>query len=293
VVRRAYLIIASLVAALCSASTVQGRTFDEIIESKQLIVSVYRDFAPYSSQENGVATGIDIDIAHAIAKSLAVSLVLRWTTADENVEDDLRNNLWKGDFNSKRKSDLMLRIPYDRAYSQLRDDIGELVHDRVHMFAPYHTERWQVAHNTKLLADVPTVSVFQYHDIGVEIDTVPAFYFTGAFRGSMTKHTKHFSTIALAHKAMLNGTVAAIMGMRSQVSYLLRDDTDNFQLAANGFPTIGRQQWDIGMAVKNENRQLSYAITDVVTSMVTSGQMAEIFSHYNAVYQSPSYYKVD
>ena len=278
-------------AALLLSSTMQARTFDEIIESNKLLVSVYRDFPPFSSIVEGQPVGIDIDIARAIAKGLGIELVLRWTTADENVEDDLRNNLWKGDFYHKKKSDLMLRIPYDKAYSQLRDDIGELVHDRVHMFAPYHTEIWQVAFNSKRLESVPTVAVFQYHDIGVEVDSVPAFYFTGAFRGTMTKHTKHFPTIALAAEAMFNQQVDAIMGMRSQVTALVANQPEHFKLASNGFPTIGRQQWDIGMAVKSENRQLSYAIGDVVTELVNSGKLKAIFERHHAHYQKPEYYQ--
>lgn len=285
------LIKGAVFAALFLSFCISARTHDEIIESKHLIVSVYRDFAPFSYLEEGKPVGIDVDIAKLIAKSLGIDLTLRWTTADENVEDDLRNTLWKGDFNTKQKSDLMLRVPYDKAYSQMRDDIGELVHERVHMFSPYHTEIWQVAFNSERLKSVPTVAVFQYHDIGVEVDTVPAFYFTSAFRGSMTKHTKHFPSITLAAKAMFDGNVDAIMGMRSQVSHLLANKPTQFKSASNGFPTIGRQQWDIGMAVKSENRQLAYAIGDIVTRLVTDGTISKIFEKYHAVYQTPEYYK--
>ncbi|WP_370694276.1 substrate-binding periplasmic protein [Psychrobium sp. 1_MG-2023] len=283
------LLIALLVVSAIS-SLAQGRTYDDIIETKQLIVSVYRDFAPFSFEKDGKAHGIDVDIAKQIAKSLNVELTVRFTTADESVEDDLRNTLWKGDFQTKTKSDLMMRVPYDRDYSQMRDDIGELVHDRVHMFAPYHTESWQIAFNKNKIEEVSTMAVFQYHDIGVEVDTVPAFYLTGAFRGTMTKHTHHYPNIRLARDAMLAEEVDAIMGLRSEVSHLLVEQPANFELATNAFPLIGRQQWDIGMAVKSDYRQLSYAIGDVVTEMVKNGQMARIFEQYGSIYQQPTYY---
>ncbi|PKF55027.1 amino acid ABC transporter substrate-binding protein [Alteromonadales bacterium alter-6D02] len=286
---RTILLIALLVVSAIS-SLAQGRTYDDIIETKQLIVSVYRDFAPFSFEKDGKAHGIDVDIAKQIAKSLNVELTVRFTTADESVEDDLRNTLWKGDFQTKTKSDLMMRVPYDRDYSQMRDDIGELVHDRVHMFAPYHTESWQIAFNKNKIEEVSTMAVFQYHDIGVEVDTVPAFYLTGAFRGTMTKHTHHYPNIRLARDAMLAEEVDAIMGLRSEVSHLLVEQPANFELATNAFPLIGRQQWDIGMAVKSDYRQLSYAIGDVVTEMVKNGQMARIFEQYGSIYQQPTYY---
>ena len=269
----------------------QARSFDDIIESKQLVVSVYRDFAPFSSLQEGKAVGIDVALAREIAQQLGVKLKIRWTTADESVEDDMRNTLWKGDFKRKIKSDLMMRIPYDKAYSQLRDEVGERVHDRVHMFAPYHTETWQIAFNSQKMNEVPTMAVFQYHDIGVEVDTVPAFYLTGAFRGVMTKHTQHFSSITLAVDALYKQQVDAVMGLRSQISYLLHDSPAHFKLAGNAFAMMGRQQWDIGMAIKSDYRQLSYAIGDIVSEMVGTGKMAALFKRHHVIYQQPKYYQ--
>lgn len=277
--------------ALFCVANIQARSYDDIIEKNELVVSVYRDFAPFSSEVNGQPIGIDVDIARAIAKGIGVRLRLRWVTADENVEDDMRNTLWKGDFYTKEKSDLMMRVPYDREYAQLRDDIGELVHDRVHMFAPYHTEQWQIAFNKKRIDSVPTMAIFQYHDIGVEVDTVPAFYLTGAFGGRMTKHTKHFQSIDLAIDGLFQGKVDAVMGMRSQVTALVANAPAHYKLATNGFPTIGRQQWDIGMAIKSDFRQLGYAIGDVVTELVQSGRVAAIFASHQAAYKKPRYYE--
>ena len=132
---------------LCA--TAFSRSYDDIVESDEIVIAVYSDFQPFSYIENGKEKGIDIDLAHAIAKKLGVKLRLRWMTADENVDDDLRNNLWKGHFLNRTVADLMLRVPYDRDYSLLRDDIGELVHQHVHMFAPFHTESWKIIFNSK------------------------------------------------------------------------------------------------------------------------------------------------
>jgi len=56
---------------------------------------------------------------------------------------------------------------------------------------------------------------------------------------------------------------------------------------------IGRQQWDIGMAVKADYRQLGYAVGDIVDNMVKSGEMKAIFAKYNATYKLPDLYKVE
>ena len=277
---------------LCS--TAFSRSYDDIIESKEITIAVYSDFIPFSYQEEGQAKGIDVEVAKHIAKQLGVSLRFRWVTADENVEDDLRNNLWKGHYLKRSVADLMLRVPYDKEYSELRDDIGERVHEQVHMFAPYHTESWKIVFNTKKIDEVSTMAVFQYHDIGVEVDSIPQFYLISAFNGRMSKRTKQFPSLALAISALDEQKVDAVMGLRSQVSHYQHQlESSTFQLASNAFPMLGKQQWDIGMAVKSDYRQLGYAVGDIVEAMISQGQMKKIFEQYNAVYQIPNLYAVN
>tara|TARA_R110000772_G_scaffold208828_3_gene319379 strand:+ start:148 stop:1050 length:903 start_codon:yes stop_codon:yes gene_type:complete len=274
-------------------TTTFARSYDDIIESNEIVVAVYRDYIPFSYQENGEAKGIDVALAKHIAKKLGVEVRFRWVTADENVEGDLRNNLWKGHFLKRTVADLMLRVPYDKAYSQLRDDIGELVHEQVHMFAPYHTESWKIIFNNQKIEDVSTMAVFQYHDIGVEVDSIPQFYLMSVFNGRMSKRTKQFNSVELAVSAMHEQKIDAVMGLRSQVSYYQHQlASPNYQLASNAFPNIGKQQWDIGMAVKSDYRQLGYAVTDIVEEMIASGKMKKLFEDHHAVYQLPGLYSV-
>ncbi|RGP39644.1 substrate-binding periplasmic protein [Colwellia ponticola] len=274
-------------------STAFARSYDDIIESNEITVAVYSDFIPFSYQENGEPKGIDIEVAKHIAKALGVTLRFRWVTADENVEDDLRNNLWKGHYLKRTIADLMLRVPYDTKYTQLRDDLGERVHQQVHMFAPYHTESWKIIFNTKKIEEVTTMAIFQYHNIGVEVDSIPQFYLISAFNGRMRNKTKQFSSLALAISAMDENKVDAVMGLRSQVShYQHKLASPSYQLAKNAFPMIGTQQWDIGMAVKSDYRQLGYAVGDIVNDMVKQGVMEKIFLQYNAIYQMPELYSV-
>lgn len=286
-----YFLLVWLSCCVIFGTTTFARSYDDIIDSNEIIVAVYTDFVPFSYMENGQAKGIDVDVAKHIAKKLGVALRLRWMTADENVEDDLRNNLWKGHYLKRSVADLMLRVPYDKKYAALRDDIGELVHAQVHMFAPYHTESWKIVFNNKKIDDVSTMAVFQYHDIGVEIDSIPQFYLMSVFNGRMRNKTKQFASIPLAISAMQEQKIDAVMGLRSQISYYQNQlASSTYQLAANAFPMIGKQQWDIGMAVKNDYRQLSYAIADIVEAMIKQSVMQNIFTKYHAVYQIPNLY---
>ena len=273
-------------------TTAFSRSYDDIIESNEIVIAVYSDFQPFSYLENGKEKGIDVDLAHIIAKKLGVKLRLRWMTADENVDDDLRNNLWKGHYLNRTVADLMLRVPYDKDYSLLRDDIGELVHQHVHMFAPFHTESWQVVFNSKKIDSVETMAVFQYHDIGVEVDSIPQFYLTSAFRGRMRDRAKQYPSISEAISAMTESKVDAVMGLTSQIShYQGKLSKINYPLAKNAFPMIGRQQWDIGMAVKADYRQLGYAVADIVENMIKTGDVEKIFANYDVIYKIPDLYR--
>jgi hypothetical protein len=87
--------------------------------------------------------------------------------------------------------------------------------------------------------------------------------------------------------------IDAVMGLRSQVSHYQHQlNSPTYQLATNAFPMLGKQQWDIGMAVKSDYRQLGYAVADIVEAMINQGQMKKIFEQYNAVYQIPNLYAV-
>lgn len=252
---------------------------------------MYSDYLPFSAKVDGQAVGIDVDIAQHIAHTLKLELRLKWMTADESTEDDLRNNIWKGHFLDRTKADLMMRVPYDKDYSLKRDDVGLLVHELVHMFAPYHTETWKIMFNQQKLEAVPTMALFQYHPIGVEVDSIPQFYLLSAFRGSMRKNTYQFDSLSLAVKGMQAQKVDAVMGLRSQISALHHTlDPKQYLLANNAFPLLGKQKWDIGLAVHADYRALAYEVGDIISAMVSDGAMAKIFEKHHVIFEKPAYY---
>ncbi|TFH86297.1 transporter substrate-binding domain-containing protein [Billgrantia azerbaijanica] len=269
------------------------RTYDIIIDSGYLNVGVYRDFPPYSYEEEGEAVGVDIDVGKRIAEELGVEFQVHWITPDETLEDDLRNNVWKGHYLAKRRiADVMLRVPYDKTYAYMRDSTGEVINDQVVMFGPYQQERWQIAYDANEIDSVGTMAVFQYYPIGVEIDTLPATYLTSAFAGRLRDNTHHFTNVHQAFQAMADGEVNAVMGMRAEIDHELGRYADqDFRAANNGFPGMGKQAWDVGMAVKHTHRQLGYAIEAIVDDMVREGEMAEIFERHGLRYSMPAFYE--
>lgn len=280
-----------VIVMLCGCGWSMARPLDDIVQSQYIKIAVYADYPPFSFLQNNSATGIDVDIANAIARHIDVELRLIWMTPGETTEDDFRNYLWKGHIIHRVKADLMMRAPYDRSFAQKRDDVGLLVNELVHMFAPYHTESWQIIHDTQRLENVETMAMFQYHTVGTEVDSIPHFYLTSAFGGRLRDKTSHYPSSQAAFDAMTSGTIEAVMGLRSQVSYLSQwVDSERYQLASNAFPLIGKQKWDLGLAVHNEYRALAYEVGDVISELVVSGKMAKIFARYHTIYEQPKYY---
>jgi len=90
--------------AIAVASGAYARPFDDVVESGTITIFVYSDYAPYSWGEGDDARGIDVEIAHAIGESLGVKTELLIRGADENLDDDLRINVWKGDLINRKAS---------------------------------------------------------------------------------------------------------------------------------------------------------------------------------------------
>ena len=103
VVRILFLICVAL------SSYANARSYEDIIESGQITIAVYNDYPPYSFLQDGEPAGVDIEIGKHIAKGLGVSVEWLWINADENLEDDLRNAIWKGHIITRQKADDVAR----------------------------------------------------------------------------------------------------------------------------------------------------------------------------------------
>lgn len=270
---------------------VEDRTLDDIVESGFIEIGVYRDFAPYSyKDEAGEAAGLDVAVGRLIAAGLGVEPRWFWMTADESVEDDLRNNVWKGSLLDRTVADVMLRVPYDREYSFAIDGYGMPKHDNVVMFGPYHAESWVLARDLEVLGDVRNLAIFRFQKIAVETDSLPDMFLSGAYGGQLRNNVVHRLRISEALDDLKTGEVSAVAGMRSQIDWYLRDVPGRFDVDDDGLQAIARLSWDIGAAVKHTHRQLAYAIEDVLAAAIRDGRMQAVFEDAGVTYLKPSLY---
>ncbi|MBT8768456.1 substrate-binding periplasmic protein [Metapseudomonas boanensis] len=287
-------LLALLVCLLClPVAQAQVRPYDDILDSGVLKVAVYENFAPYSFQEAGRARGVDVDLAKALAEGLDLKLEVLWVTPGEKLDDDLRNFIWKGHYlRPNVLADVMLRVPYDRDYAFKRNDVGELANELVVMFAPYQRERWQVAYDSRRLPEVSSIGVFQFHPIGVELESVPSFYLTSVFGGRLSRNTHHYPGPQAAFEGMRKGEVDAVMALRGELDYMQHQVRDpQIKNADNTYPNLGQPDWDIGMAVHESNRQLANALEAEVDTLVRDGRMQKLYAAYGLRYELPGLYQ--
>lgn len=269
-------------------SSINARTLEEIKESGEISIAIYENFPPYSYIENGVEKGIDIDLGKQIASKLGVKPIWYWTGSDENLEDDLRNVIWKGHLIHKTKADVMLRVPYDYEFIRQKEkSTGELSNELVVMKAPYHAENWVIATDKDKLPELKSLALFQYNTIGVELDTLPDGHFSASFQGKLRHNVKHYASIIDAVKDLKNKKVNAVAGLKSQLEYALnfKNNKDKFFMTEK--IDYVKSKWDIGIAVSHEFRALGYEIEGIIEEFYKKGLLKQIFENYNVTYEKP------
>ena len=269
------------------------RSYDSITESGVLKVMLYQGFAPYSFQQDGQPRGVDYEVAKALAKGLGLTLEVIWAQPGEKLDDDLRDYIWRGHYLRPHElADVMMRVPYDREFSYKSNEFGELINEHVVMFGPYQRERWQVAFDQRRLASVPSVAVFQHNPIGVEVDSVPSFYLSSIFDGMLSGKLHHYATTEAAFAGMNNAEVDAVMALRGEIDWQLKQAANPaFAKAENAYPDMGKQVWDIGMAVHESNRQLAYALEEKLEELILAGEVRKLYAQYGLQYELPELYQ--
>jgi hypothetical protein len=53
-------------------------------------------------------------------------------------------------------------------------------------------------------------------------------------------------------------------------------------------PGLINAQWNIGLAVKENSRDLAYKVEDIVTGLLAQGTLKEIYDRYGLTHNDPS-----
>jgi len=262
-----------------TVSTV-GRNLDELRQDGRIRIAVYADFAPFSYRQDGALVGIDVDIARLIAKRLGLGLDLWDVVAGDNVDDDLRNYVWRGTVVGRAIANLMLHVPYNREL-EVRSELAVV-------FAPYYRETLAVARDPEQAGDVTSLLDLEGHKLAVELDSLPDHYLSSMQGGRLRANVVRFRRPEEGLTALLAGEVAAFMGIRSQIEAGLGRERARLEIAPLPLPGLPMPSWPIGLAVRENARDLGWAASDVIEGALRDGTMAAIFRAHGVSHEPPA-----
>ncbi|NMF89127.1 substrate-binding periplasmic protein [Aromatoleum petrolei] len=276
--RRAFLIAAGamMAGALLPA---HAAAQPEVQQAGTLRVAVYADYAPFSAR----GKGIDVALAQSLAERLGLRAEIVEFPADENMNDDLRNMVWKGHYLGHRPADVMMHVPVDAQFAAQNDKVA--------IFGPYHLETIAIARNPERVPSVAgsaavAFEVFTREKIGVELDTHASDFMLHVMNGRLRDNVVHFRSVAEAAAAMAKGEVSAVMAPRSQLEGALKEHKQ-FAIDTLTMPELRVKGWPLGMAVKADHKELAAALSEALADIQRSGELARIFTTHGVTHRVP------
>ena len=246
-------------------------------EKGVLKVAVYHDFTPFSNGRTKT-TGIDVEIAEGLAQKLGVKMSLLPFDAGENLNDDLRNMVWKGHYMGYGPADVMLHVPVDPVViNQNR---------QVTIFAPYYRETVIMALHTKRIPNFANFNDLSNKRLCAAKGEAGANVLFAANNGSLVNQVKIMNNAQECADLMIKGEVDGMAARRAEIEAALTGQPD-MQLVPVDSPILPPKGWIIGMAIKEGNASLGEALAIALDQMRRSGELDDIFRKYKVQFVSP------
>ncbi len=264
--RRAGLAISLAFVALSVALPAHA-DLEKIRQAGVLKVAVYDDFAPFSAY----SAGIDVDLAEALAKKLGLKVSFLPFPAGENLNDDLRNMVWKGHYLGYGPADLLMHVPVDRRL------MAE--NDKVEIFAPYYRETVRLVRNGKTIPTFESLDSLSGKKIGVEKISISALVLLGEKDGKFRDDVAIYPTPIEALKDLKAGKLDAVLANQSEIESVFKGDAE-FPLSPVSFQRLPPKGWVVGMAVKRNEQELAQLLQTATNELIASGELSAIFAKY-------------
>ena len=277
--RRRFLLTAGALAVLAASPARAAAAELELQQPGTLRVAVYANFAPWSSAGKGIETAL----GRALAERLGLQPQVVEFPADENMNDDLRNMVWRGHYLGHKPGDVMLHVPVDPRFAA--------ANKQVKIFGPYHLETIALA---RLPERVPapggsadaSFGVFEQERIGAELDSHASDFLRHILGGRLQPNVTHFRSVGEAVAAMKRGEVAAVMASRSELEAALGGDAA-IALDTLSMPELRVNSWPLGMAVKADHAALEQALSGALAELQRSGELTKIFAAHGVSHRTP------
>lgn len=272
--RRCLLALGALAVAGRAGAQAEASALAKVKARGRLVVGLYNDMPPF----HVASQGIDVELARALARSLGVELTLLPFNADENMNDDLRNMVWRGHYLGFGPADVLLHVPVDRPLMQNNP--------RVEIFAPYYRERIVIARDLQQVPAMESLAAFAGKRIAVPGQSLAGWLLIGADGGAYREQlVTTWKDGTEAARALVKGEVAAAAGTASELESVLRADR-RFAIDALPLPRM-REGWVVGMAVKKEARDLAEALQAATNTLMSSGELGRLFEGAGVAWRKP------
>ena len=256
-------------AAAASVLPLAAAPLAKVRDRGALIVGVYNEMPPF----NTGGKGIDIELAQALAEALGVKLSLLTFNADENMNDDLRNMVWRGHYLGHGPADVLLHVPVDKP---LMDATPQAT-----IFAPYYRDRVALARNLERLPQLESLAPLAGLPVAVPGQSLAGWLMIGADGGAYKNELRtQWKNGTEAAQALLRGEVPAAAGLVSELETVLRGNP-KFAIAPLPSPRAPRDGWAVGMAVKRDSTDLAQALQTAVNELARNGKLGEMFARGN------------
>ena len=274
---------ASLAAAFIMAVTANSATarpLDEVLASKRLFVVAYEDNRPFSwTQDDGTVTGIDVEIAKALATELGVDADIELRMGGERADQDVRVNVIRGTVGGGKPGDIMMHIPTDKEFAM---KFKEAV-----ISNPYFLQTVAIAIDSKRIPKDATFDIFKKEKVSVKLATVSDYFLMGFQDGALVNNVSHFTRGPQGAKEFLSGETAALMGVRSEIEGTLFEQGAKAEFISPEMSDLIRKEWVVGIANDDKSRDLGYAIGQALNKLRESGKLKDIFAKFGVTYIPP------
>lgn len=256
-----------------SLPELQATPLSKVKSRGSLVVGLYKDMPPFHAD----GAGIDVELGRALAETLGVAFSPLPFPADENMNDDLRNMVWKGHYLGYGPADVLLHVPVDRPLMDANPQVS--------VFAPYWRERVAVARNLEQVPKLESLAELAGKPVAVPGQSLAGWLLIGAESGALrdTLRTQARDGVEAA-QALKRGEVPVAAGLLSELQSVLRGDA-RFAIEPLPSPRAPRDGWAVGMAVKKDATELAQALQAGVNQLAASGRLAEIFGRANLAWR--------
>ncbi len=243
---------------------------------------VYRDYPPYSYEKNGAFAGVDVDMGKALAAAVGVNATFRTFIPGDDLDDDLRNNLWRGTIVGGSVGDVMLHVGADPQYVARQSQVS--------IFGVYYREAVALSFDTKKFKSYSTIGDLKGKRVGVEIGSISDQYLTNFESGVLNTSVTRYTTLDACVQAYTEGKLDAVVAPKGELQGLMFAHGAKANLATPQpiqFQGIFRSAWELGIAVKKDSPKLGAALADAMSKLIESGELKAIYARYGIDYVTP------